>query len=171
MDMNRKTVKRIPEEILREAQILLDELIFSLKPYFVALSPPERQGLIKIETESIKFLEVSHRIAERNPELFPGFMKVAIFREEFSAAHELWMLINKLDELKEKISDTELLAGNYAMETALTFYHTVKIAAKHDIPAARVIYEEFRPAYSLRKRKIRKAVQAKDKVQPELFES
>jgi len=171
MDMIRKAVKRIPEEILREAEILLDELIYSLKPYLVTLTPPERQTLVKIEAESIKFLEVSHRIAGRNPELFPSFMKLAIFREEFSAAQELWTLVNKFNELKEKICDAELLAGNYAMETALTFYHTVKIAAKHDIPAARVIYEEFRPAYSLRKRKIRKANPAKAVAQPELFES
>jgi len=142
-----------------------------LAPYFVGLTPSERQTLVKMETDSIRFLELSHGIAVENPELFPAFMKVAIFREEFSIARELWVVVNKINQLKANIDDTGMLAGNYAMETALTFYHTVKIAAKRDIPGARVIYEELKPAFRSRKRKPKKTETEKDETQPELFES
>jgi len=168
--MSRRTIKNIPAKILRDAQIKLDEVLCLLKPYLVALTQGEREALIKIESESINFLEVSHGIAAENPALFPTFMKMAAFREEFSTAHELWLFISKINQLKEDISDTGMLAGNYALETALAFYHTVKIAARHDIPGARIIYEELKPAFHSRKRKLRKANTAKNKAQPELFE-
>lgn len=168
--MGKKIVKKIPAEILHNAQLLLDEVNYSLRPYVISLTQPERQTLSKIETASIKFLEVSHEIASRSSELFPAFMKTVVFCEEFSIACELWALISKIDELKEIINDTELLAGNYALDEALAFYHTVKIAAQHDIPAARVIYEELKPAYSIRKWKLKKVNMVKDEKQPELFE-
>jgi len=123
-----------------------------------------------METESIKFLEVSHGIALENSELFPTFIKTAVFREEFSTAHQLWLVVNKINQLKENINDTGMLAGNYAMETALIFYQTVKIAALHDIPGARVIYEELKPAFHSRKRSLRKVKLSKSEAQPELFD-
>jgi len=168
--MGRKTFKKIPAEILHGAQTKLDEVMGLLKPYLVTLTQQERQALVKMETESIKFLEVSHGIALENSELFPTFIKAAVFREEFSAAHELWLVANKVSQLNENINDTGMLAGNNAMETALIFYQTVKIAALHDIPGARVIYEELKPAFRSRKRSRRKVKLSKTETQPELFE-
>lgn len=169
--MGWRTLKKIPANILQDAHIKLDEVMSLLKPYLVALSQQERRAFVKIETESINFLELSHEIAAGYPELFPTFLRMAAFREEFSAAHELWLVAGKINQLRENINDTEMLAGNYALETALAFYHTVKIAAMRDIPGARVIYEELKPAFQSRKQKVRKTRAVKAEAQPELFES
>jgi len=171
MNMEKRLSNKIPPEILQNVQFKLDEVMCLLKPYLVVLSQAEREALAKIETESIKFLEVSHEVVLGKHELFPAFLKAAIFREEFVTAHELWIIISKLCQLKDSIYDTEMLIGNGALETALAFYNTVKIAAKHDIPGAKVIYEELKPAFQSRKRKPKKAKSIKDAAQGELFDS
>ena len=169
--MRKKDFHKIPPDVLHDAQLKLDEVIYLLEPYFIKLAPPERQALVKIETDSIKFLEVSHGIAITRQELFPSFIKAAIFCEEYFLAHELWEVIKKVNKLKDSIYDTEILIGNSALETAMAFYETVKIAAKRDIPGARVIYEELKSAFQSGRRKQRKAKVVKDEMQPELFES
>jgi hypothetical protein len=166
---NERAPKKIPRTVLLEAQSKLDEVIKMLEPYLVSLNSPERQALVKIETESIGFLKISHELAFEYPELFPTFMEKSIFREGYLTTHELWLLINKINKLREGIDDTELLVGNRVLDIAIAFYNTIKIAARRDIPGAKVIYEELKPALPARKRKRRKAVE--DERQPELFES
>ena len=142
--MNNKIIK-IPLTILRDAQLKLDEVADLLQPYFATLSPPERQSLVKIGVESFKFIEMSYEFAVTNPELFPSFMKVSIFGEEFFLTQQLWALAGKLKNLQNSICDTEMAAGNHAMRTALAFYQMVKIAARRDIPGARIVFEELKP--------------------------
>ena len=77
--------------------------------------------------------------------MLPGFTEMAILGEEFLIARELWNFAAKLRQMKDAIRDTELAAGNYALEAAFAFYDTVKIAARHDIPGTRVIFEELKP--------------------------
>ena len=146
---------------------MLDEITFLLKPYFIALTMSERRKFIKIGAGYIRFLELSHGIAVDYPEMFPSFLKVAAFRDEYSVTRELHKVSGKLDLLRNSVNDTEMLAGRHTLETALAFYNTVKIAARRDIPGARPIYEELKPALRSgigRQRKVEK-----DRRQPELF--
>ena len=143
--MNKKIKKRIPLARLRDARLKLDEAAEILEPCLEAVSPPEQQTLVRMGAKSVKFLEVSHELAIKNPELFPSFVKTAFFEEDFFIVRELWTFTNKLNQMRESIRDMEMTAGNNALEAALAFYQTVKFAARRDIPGARVIYEELKP--------------------------
>ena len=169
MCMDFRIFKKIPDDTLKNVQETLDNVYDQLKPCLVELTPSERRTYVKIGLESIKFLDLSHRIAVNNSGLFPGFLKISLFRKEFFMANELWKLLAKLDKLREAINDTEILAGNFALETALAFYNTIKIAARHDIPGTEVIYEELKSAYALLKGGRQRAGKKKDTRQPELF--
>ena len=154
-NVGKKIINRIPLSVLRDAQIKLDEVMDMLGPYLIALDPPERQALVRMEAGSCEFLEMSYALAVENPELFPGFAEAAIFEENFSIVQELWTFGAKINQLNDNIRDTEMAAGNYALEAALCFYNMIKIAARHDIPGARVIYEELKPRRPPGKRKHR----------------
>ena len=169
--MSRKLIKKFPIAVLKNAQVKLDEVFVMLRPYLIVLSQPERQTLVKMEAKSFKFIELSHEIAYGNPELFPDFVKLTIFEEEFIIAMELIALGNKLNQLKSFMNDTEVTAGNHALEAAFSFYQLVKIAERRDIPGASVSYEELKPSRPSgnKKKKRRKAV--KDERQLELFEN
>ena len=152
----RRVARKIPAEIMENAQIKLSEIISMLEPYLVTLSPPERQALGRMKEGSLKFLELSHGLAVEYPDLFPSFMKAAVFGEEFSAVHELAAFSSKINTLRDSISDTEILAGNRALEFAMAFYNTVKIAARRDLPGAKVILEELKPKFPSGRRRQRR---------------
>jgi len=143
--MSKKVINRIPLSILQKAKLKLDEVMNMLRPYLVALSPSERQALVKLGAESLEFIELSYGFAAKNPELLPGFVETSIFGKDFFIAQELWSFAAKLNHMKDSIHDMEMAAGNYGLETALAFYRMIKIAARHDIPGARIIFEELKP--------------------------
>ena len=150
--LNNLKVKQINKELLLNAQSKLDELIELFEPCLVSLTAPDRKKLDKISAQYIKFLELSYELALGSPELFPASLKASSFGENLASAHELWVLINKIDNLRNNISDTKTLIGNHAMENALAFYNSVKIAARRDIPGARAMYEELKPAFPPRRK-------------------
>ena len=150
----RKRLQKIPEALMLKVRLKLDELIRMINPYFIALSEAERRSLAVIGDEPFKFIEMCHNMSIEYTELFPSFLNTAILKEEFFTAHELWQFAKRIDQLKNDIIDIEMLAGNNALEIALAFYHTVKIAARHDIPGARIIYNELKSSFPPKKHRI-----------------
>jgi len=151
-----QTAGKIPSEVLYNTGSKLDEIIGVFEPYQPKLAPGERRPFCRFGAEFIKFLELSHAYAVEAPGLFPAFTDRDSFREDFLAANELWILINKVNRLREEFWDTEMLLGCRALKSAKAFYQTVKIAARHDIPAARVVFDELKPAFPRSARRRRK---------------
>ena len=144
--------KKIPQDLLNTAQSKLDELTLLLEPCLVSLEESERKLIDKIGTDSIKFLKLSYEISLGNPELFPTFIKASSFGENINSTYELSRLFDKIEDLRYGISDTKTLIGNFAMEKALAFYNTIKIAARRDIPGAELIYKELKAAFPPRRK-------------------
>lgn len=165
----KKTVKKIPVQVLLSAHAKLDELMNLLKPYLVFLTPPERSSYVEMKEDYFNFIKQSYELAVEYPGLFPEFKKVSSFGENFFIVKELWVFVKKINVLSGYINDTEMLAGSDAFEMALAFYDTVRIAARHDFPAARVIYEDLKPKLPVKRRR-QKTKAVKDRLQPELFD-
>ena len=152
MDKKNQKIKKITLELLLNAQSKLDEITSLLEPCLVSLTESEKKNLCKIEAKSVEFLKVSHGMAVSNLDLFPESMDITYFGEKTALTEELWTLFNKVDILKNKIIDTNALIGNHAMENALAFYNTVKIAARRDIPGVRVVFEELKAIFPPRRK-------------------
>ena len=149
--MSKKVINKIPLAILHEAQLRLDEVITMLGPYR-AEGPPQ-QAAVRLGPEFFEFVEFSCGLVIENPGLLPVFPEAASMGEEFSVVRELWNFDNKINQLKNYMYDIEMNAGGHVLETALAFYQMVKIAARHDLPGARLIYEELKPRRTCVRRK------------------
>jgi len=169
--INKHLFGKIPPEELCRARLKLDEATGILEPHFAVITPSERLSFKKTGPALMRFLELSHGLAVESPELFPAFIKAEVFREEYFTTRELRIIVNKIDQLRDNVCDTEILSGNRALEIAIAFYKTVKMAAMRDIPGARVIFEELKLAYPSSSRGRRKVLQAENTDrQLELFE-
>jgi len=168
--MINRTAIKIPPEALRKAQLKLDEAAKVLKPHLVVLTPSERLSFRKSGAELIKFLELSHNLAVESPGLFPAFINTEVFRNEYLTTHELWILVNKINQLGEHVRDTERLSGNRTLEMAVAFYQTVKMAARRDIPGSKIIFSELRSAFPPGIKKQKKTGEKNKDRQLELFE-
>ena len=168
---DKKKLKKIPPGIIFLIRDKLDEVVQLIKPYFLNLSADERQNFVNIEKDLIKYLEVSNNIALGFPELFPSFNNIDDFKDTFNQTMEIWLLIKKTDLILEKLNDIGKLAGYITMESAHSFYQTVKIAARRDYPGTRAIFDELKSVYYAGKPKLKRTRAMKDDKQLLLFET
>ena len=169
MKIKRPLIK-IPPKVLNEARLKLDGAVKILEPYLVLLTPSEKLSFKKAGAGLIKFLELSHGLAVESPGLFPVFIETEVFREEYFTTRELWVLANKINQFSECVSDSVMLSGSRTLEIAMAFYQTVKIAARRDIPGARIIFDDLKSALPSGAKGRKKQAKDYDEHQPELFD-
>ena len=146
---------KINRELFEEAQKKIDEAMALLKPWLDNYFPPESSAAYryKVDRETLVFLALSNEIAVKFPEMFPPFHDQEAFSEDYDAINELWVLASQADKLKDFAGSMLNLYGNDILDTAFFFYNTLKVAAKRDFPGARIIFDELKTAYPVKKRK------------------
>jgi hypothetical protein len=137
----------IPEATITQVHGQISAAIQQLQPHTIALTPHERQTMLKMGDKSLAFVEKAHDYAHDNPTLVPSYMDMTAFDVDFSDAHGLWSLLTLIKQLEESIEDTIMSAGSEAYHAALTFYHNVQAAAKDDIPSAKAIFEDLKTRF------------------------
>ncbi|GAB6391488.1 MAG: hypothetical protein MdMp014T_0861 [Treponematales bacterium] len=143
----------IPQAVLTEAQAKIDEVLTSLSPYLMALTPEQRRELPKMGRKTLDFVEKAYDFARQNTGLVPPYLNLTEFGVDFADAHGLWTLLNSVQQLEQGIDDTEMAAGSEAYQTALVFYHSVKLAAGNGISGAKAVYEELKTRFPQRGRR------------------
>ncbi|GHU23967.1 hypothetical protein FACS1894172_16400 [Spirochaetia bacterium] len=152
---NNKHSQAIPIEVLTEVQTKIDEASTLLKPYLIALTPKERQKLPKMGSKTLSFVEKALDFSKQNQIFNPSYLDIDAFSIDFNDAHELWALVNSVEQLYANLDDTEMVAGSEAFQAALLFYNSVKLAAAQDVPGAKTIYDELKNRFPRGKHKKR----------------
>ena len=137
----------IPAATLEQAKTKIEEVAELLKPYLIALTPDEKHEIPKMGPKTLNFVEKSHEYAHENPTLVPNYLNMAEFDTDFTDAHGLWTLHNRVTQLEEGINDTQMTAGSEAYQAALIFYNSVKVAASQGISGAKAVYEELKKRF------------------------
>jgi hypothetical protein len=150
---NDKHTTAIPEATITQVHGQISAVIQQLAPYTVALTPHERQTMLKMGDKSLAFVEKAHDYAVDNPPLTPSYLDMATFDVDFADAHGLWNVLTLVKQLEEAIEDTIMTAGSEAFHAALAFYHNVQAAAKDDIPGAKAIFEDLKTRFPGGKRR------------------
>jgi hypothetical protein len=114
-----------------------------LKPYLIALTPEERKQLPKMSDKTVPFVEKTLDYAKSNPQFAPAYMSIPELKIDIEAVYTLTQVARPLDQLREGLSDTTMLAGSEAYIAALAYYNSVKQAAKMNVPGARAIYDDL----------------------------
>jgi hypothetical protein len=146
-----KHSQSIPAAKLEQAKAKIEEAADLLKPYLIALTPAERQEIPKMGPKTLNFVEKSHEYAHENPSLVPNYLEMSEFDTDFADAHGLWTLYNRITQLQEGISDTQMTAGSEAYQAALIFYNSAKVAASQGIHGAKAVYEQLKKRFPHKK--------------------
>jgi len=113
----------------------------------MALSPEERRVLPKMGNGTAPFVSKVIEYAESNPEFVPPFVDVQEMKLDWNAVQDLMPLLRTTSQLESNLSDTVMLAGSESFVSSLSYYNSVKLAAKMNIPGAKVIYEDLRKRF------------------------
>jgi hypothetical protein len=138
---------------LKQILTLLTEIKGILKPYLIALTPEERKDLAKMSDKTVPFVEKALEYAQANPQFAPAYMSVPELKIDLAAVNDLTQVIRPVEALYENLSDTIMLSGSEAYVAALTFYNSVKQAAKLSIPNAKPIYDDLSKRFDAQKKK------------------
>jgi len=66
------------------------------------------------------------------------------FTVDYNYFSNLRPLVNQLEQLLQNAEDTMLLAGSETYIAALSFYNSVRDAAKRDVPGAKAVYDDLK---------------------------
>jgi hypothetical protein len=131
-----------------EMQQMLAIVSDKLKPHLIALTPAERQQLPKMSDGSIPFVKKSLEYAQTNPALVPPYLDVKELNTDVTAVELLVQIFRPIEQLYFNLNDTITLSGSEAYVTSLAFYHSVKQAAKMNVPNAKAIAEDMKPRFA-----------------------
>ena len=124
----------IPQNVLDEVKQKINESLGLLKPYIVSLTPAERSDLAKLGDKTLAFVEKTKSHSTDNPLLRPAYFNMDDFTVDYNDFSNLRPLVNQLEQLLHNAEDTMLLAGSETYIAALSFYNSVRDAAKRDVP-------------------------------------
>lgn len=138
----------IPPEVLTEVQTAVNMIKTKLQPYLVALTPEERHEIPKMSDKTVPFVEKTLNYAETSPEFAPPYMKVDEMKIDIVAVNNLKSILNPITQIESTIDDTVMISGSEAYVAALSYYNSVKLASKMDIPNAKPIYDDLKQRFT-----------------------
>lgn len=150
MNKNKISVS-IPDGELAEAVNKLNEVQTLLMPYLIALSPDERQTIVKMGDKTSAFVEKALEYAVTKPTLTAGFIDVPEWQIDSKAQGDLVKLLRISEQLRSNLDDTAMVCGSDAYASALGFYQSVKQASKMNVPDAKIIYDDLSQRFPGRK--------------------
>jgi len=153
MDTENRVSLQIPSEILTEINTLIQNASAKLSPYLISLTPVERKTIPKMKDASMSFVEKALAYSESNPQFAPPYLNVPEMRIDLKAASDLTTVFRPLEQLYSLMNDTIMLCGSEAYTASLTYYNSVKFAAKKNISGAKVIYDDLKKRFEITKTK------------------
>lgn len=151
---NENTVSiQIPEEEIRKVLENLKQIDSILKPYLIALTPENRRDIPKMSDKTTPFVEKCLEYAESNPEFVPAYLNIKELKIDLDAVNSLLSIIRPITQLEENLNDTIMLSGSEAYVAALTYYSSIKQAARINVPNAKSIFEDLSKRFEKSKSK------------------
>lgn len=146
MAENRVSIVISPENraLINEALAVIKTI---LTPYLISLSPEERQNLPKMKDKTIAFVTKTLGYAVSNPEFLPPYLNVPELQKDTDAVNILNSFYIVLQQLLSGVDDTIMEAGSEAYVAALSYYNSVKQAAKMNVKNAKTIYEDLKERF------------------------
>jgi hypothetical protein len=98
--------------------------------FLVGLTPDERRRVAKLGRKSQTFVVQALDAATQYSNLMPGCLNVDEARRDLALFDALHPVLQSINQLKELVEDTQMLAGSEAYEAARVAYASIKTIGK-----------------------------------------
>jgi hypothetical protein len=142
--MDNKINYSIPDEVIAEATSKITDVVNILKPYLIALTPTDRHNLPKMSDGTLPFVQKCLDYCQSNPEYAPSYIDFNGLVSDMKVYSQLIPVYRLIDQLENKLNDTTMEVGAESYISALSYYNSVKLAAKSNAPGAKAIYEDLK---------------------------
>ena len=97
----------------------------------ISLDPEERRRLTKMGEKSEVFCRQAVSVLAQNPQIVPPSLHVADAQADLLALDRLRPVLDRLQKLAERGSDTEIALGSDVMDVALEGYALLKVSGRN----------------------------------------
>jgi hypothetical protein len=111
------------------------------------LNVPERSSIPKIDSVNRDFVADAIDIINTDPDFFPAYFNSAEMEKDFELYNAIGRILPSLEQLVEKLRDTQMLAGSEAYISALTAYRLLQSAARDGVPGANSLYDSLKSRF------------------------
>ncbi|MEQ8339355.1 MAG: hypothetical protein RIA62_18480 [Cyclobacteriaceae bacterium] len=125
----------------------LKTLADKLGPHLKTLDTKERRSLPKMADGTVPFVEKALSYAQSNPQFLPPYVKVEDIKVDLDSVELLTGYRRKIDQLLQSLEDTATLAGSEAYVAALSYYQSVKLGERLNMPGAGEIYKDLQTRF------------------------
>ncbi|NCS90387.1 MAG: hypothetical protein COW85_11885 [Ignavibacteria bacterium CG22_combo_CG10-13_8_21_14_all_37_15] len=137
----------IPAEVKQAVLQKLTEVDELLKPFLIALTAEDRKILPKMGDGSTPFVGKALGYCKSNPQFMPPYVNIPEMEIDYNAVVVLTDFAHISLKLSSGLSDTITLSGSEAYVAALSYYNSVKNAARMNVPGAKPIYEDLKKRF------------------------
>jgi hypothetical protein len=143
---NSVSIKITPDDLTKitDSLIIVEE---TLAKYLISLTPDERKEIPKMSDKTTPFVEKTLDYAEKETKFAPAYLDVPGLRTDIEAVNGLTKIHRTIEMLNQNLSDTIMLSGSEAYIAALSYYNSVKQAAKMNVPGAETIYDDLKKRF------------------------
>jgi hypothetical protein len=141
--MENKIKNSIPDQVITDVATKIAEASNLLKPYLIALTPTERKEIPKMSDGSLPFVQKCLDYCSSNPEFAPKFTNFNELKDDMKVYEQLLPIFRAVVQLEDKLNDTTMQAGAESYVASLSYYNSVKYAAKMNAPGAKAIAEDL----------------------------
>jgi hypothetical protein len=145
MMQNRISATLTPEEMKKVKGAF--QTLFDILP-LVGLTTRERETLPKISELNKIFVEDSLMAMRNNKGFLPGYLEPLEVEKDITLFGQLDEVLQLSNQLVERVSDTQMLAGSEAFVTALTCYRLFEAAANAGLPGSDAIYNQLKQRFA-----------------------
>lgn len=146
--MNNIHNQSIPTEVLTEVKAKLEEAIALIKPHAIVLNADDRSSALKVGEKLFGFVTKTKGYTHTNPEFVPIYMNVADFEIDFQDANGNVEVTALMNQLKNYMDDTTLIARSEAYNAALFYYSSIQQGAAVNLPGAKAIYDDLKQYFA-----------------------
>ncbi len=119
----------------------------TLLPFLINLTGEEKTAIPKMGERSIPFVDKSLGYALSNTNLVPPYLNVAELKKDVELVKNLEPVYQLIEQLASAVDGTYTALGSEAYTASLTFYNTVRDAAKRNVPGSSAIYEDLKTRF------------------------
>ena len=134
---------QLTESEIQSVKEAIATLKTTLSPHLIALSPTERQRIPKMGDGTLPFVEKVMEYAKEDDKFLPPFVPIDELEKDWAAVKKLLPVLRDLQQMQSNLDDTVMMAGSEAYVGALSYYNSVKYAAKVNIADAKVIFDDL----------------------------
>ena len=145
--MENKIDFEISNQVIADVTQKLNEISEALQPYLIALTPEERRTIPKMSDKTLPFVEKTIDYCETASKFAPPYLNVADLKSDMTIYNQLTPLFRLVMRLHDGLDDTTMEAGAESYANSLSYYNSVKQAAKMNVPGAKAIYDDLKKRF------------------------